>query len=69
MIKFYEINEKTKVTIGLPVSFTVENRDGALYLWRDDPISGRHLHKLLSKMSEVETEIEIYIAERKVKRK
>ena len=68
MMDFYQINERTKVTIGLPVSFTVEDRDGALYLWRDDPISGRHLHCLCSKMSQIETAIEIYISERKAKK-
>lgn len=68
-MKFYDVNDHIKVTIGLPVSFTVENRDGAIYLWRDDPMTGRHLHSLCSTISQAETSIEMYLAERKAKRK
>ena len=66
-INFYQVNTNMAMTIGLPCSFTVEIRDGAYYLWRDDPMSGRSLHGLYSKMCQVETAIEIYLAERKAK--
>lgn len=67
-MEFYKVNDHTRVTIGLTVSFTIEERDGAIYLWRDDPMSGRHLHCLCSTMTQAETAIEIYLAKRKARR-
>ena len=64
-IDYFKINDHIMTTLGLPVSFTLENRDGALYLWRDDPIDGRHLHGLYSKKAQADLAIEIYLSERK----